>query len=72
MNNWINTKEKEVISNIDKIKILLKQPYKLVLVQQHELEKLRLKSTLKVNDINYINSLYDHYIVNGLGKTYLT
>lgn len=70
--NWINTKEKEVISNIDKIKILLKQPYKLVLVQQHELERLRLKSTLKTTDINYITNLYNHYITNGLNKTYLT
>lgn len=70
--NWINTKEKEVISNIDKIKILLKQPYKLVLVQQHELERLRLKPTLKTYDIDYINNLYTHYIINGLNKTYLS
>lgn len=69
MNNWIHNNSNEP-TTIDKLKELLKQPYKLVLVQQHELERMRDKS-LHTTDVNYINSLYNHYIVEGKGKTYL-
>ena len=69
MNNWINNNSSEP-SSYDKIKELLKQPYKLVLVQQHELERMRNKS-LHTSDINYIDYLFNHYIVEGKGKTYL-
>ena len=69
MENWIATKKTEP-TTIDKLRELLKKPYKLVLVQQHELEKLRVKKLHQV-DTDYINSLYQHYIVEGKGKTYL-
>jgi hypothetical protein len=69
MNNWINNNSSEP-SSYDKIKELLKQPYKLVLVQQHELERLRDKS-LHTSDINYIYYLFNHYIIDVKNKTYL-
>ena len=69
MNNWIHNNSNEP-TTIDKLKELLKQPYKLVLVQQHELERMRDKS-LHTTDVNYINNLYQHYVVEGKGKTYL-
>jgi hypothetical protein len=68
--NWINTKIKEVLTNGDKLKILLKPSVNLVLVQKDTLELLRGKK-LNAYDINYIGRLYDDYIVNQLGKTYL-
>ena len=55
----------------DKIKRLLRQPYKLVLIQQQELESLRSLKSLIDYDIRYVDQLYEHYIVKGLGKTYL-
>jgi hypothetical protein len=58
------------ITLLDKVKILLEQPYKLVLVQQHELERLRSKEH-RSQFSAYIEALYKHYIVKGLGKTYL-
>lgn len=54
----------------DKIRKLLEKPYKLVLVQQHELERLRLNNKRSVN-ANYINYLYKHYILEKKEKTYL-
>lgn len=68
--NWINTKIKEVLTNGDKLKILLKPSVNLVLVQKDTLELLRGKK-LNAYDINYIERLYDDYIVKQLGKTYL-
>lgn len=57
-------------SPTEMVRKLLEQPYKLVLVQQHELERLRnLKNKLKHTD--YITNLYDHYIVKQLPKTYI-
>lgn len=67
--NWIHSKE-ALLSLNDKVKDLLKIGYKLVLVQQHELERIK---TIKHKDIyaNYINQLYQHYILEELPKTYL-
>lgn len=67
--NWIHD-EKPVLSLKDKLKALLKIGHKLVLVQKHELERLKL---LKHPDRYgvYIEELYTHYIVNNLPKTYL-
>lgn len=69
MNNWIHNNSNEP-TTIDKLKELLKQSYRLVLVQQHELERMRNKSLHSV-DSNYIESLYKHYIIEGKGKSYL-
>ena len=66
--NW--THSKEVLSLNDKVKDLLKIGHKLVLVQQHELERIR-AAKHKDRYSDYINQLYQHYIVNGLPKTYL-
>lgn len=67
--NWIKTQNGTTeLSTIDKIKELLKIHLKLVLVQ--ELRKLKQLKTYHTNDINYVNSLYKHYITLGLGKTY--
>jgi len=54
----------------DKIRTLLEQPYKLVLVQRHELERLRLNNKRSAHAA-YIDYLYYHYIVNKKPKTYL-
>ena len=54
----------------DKVKALLEKPYKLVLVQRHELERLRLNGK-RSEKSTYINNLYNHYIVKKLPKTYL-
>jgi hypothetical protein len=67
--NWIHNNSNEP-TTVDKLKELLKQSYKLVLVQQQELERMKNKS-LHAVDSNYINSLYKHYIVEGKGKSYL-
>lgn len=71
-NNWIyNINSKNELSLNDKIKALLKIKHKLVLVQRHELERLRI---LKHKDLQkiYVDNLYEHYIINNLPKTYLT
>ena len=62
--------EVNYVTLLDKVKALLEQPYKLVLVQQHELERLRSKEH-RSQSSGYIETLYTHYIVKGLGKTYL-
>ena len=67
--NWIHSKE-VLLSLNDKVKDLLKIGHKLVLVQQHELERIRV-TKYKDKYSNYVNQLYEHYIVNGLPKTYL-
>lgn len=69
--NWVNSKEKEnQFTTKDKLRELLRQPYKLVLVQQHELERLRTKCNAE-DYTKYIDGLYDHYVVKKLPKTYL-
>ena len=67
--NWIHSKE-VILSLNDKVKDLLKIGHKLVLVQQHELERIR-ATKHKDRYSDYINQLYQHYIVDGLPKTYL-
>ena len=69
--NWIQQQNKSESSTADKLKELLKIHYKLVLVQTDELERLRNKKVFKDFDSVYVNNLYKHYIVEGLGKTYL-
>jgi hypothetical protein len=58
------------VTLLDKVKALLEQPYKLVLVQQHELERLRSTEHRSAHS-GYIENLYKHYIIDKLGKTYL-
>ena len=72
LNNWIYDKKKEVISLSDKIKTLLKphNAIKLVHIQKCELELLQ-KDCRKSVSHDYVNYLYNHYIVNNLPKTYL-
>jgi len=67
MNNSLNP---NTITLLDKIKKLLEQPYKLVLIQQHELERLRTLEH-RADFSYYVNNLYTHYIEKGLPKTYL-
>lgn len=61
------------ISLNDKLKTLLKPSnlIKLVLVQQHELERINLLFRLREKEIVYIEQLYQHYIVQNKTKTYL-
>ena len=68
MFNWISDPKSEITAK-DKIKDLLQRPYKLVLIQQQELETLRTKD-LSIKETEYINNLYNHYIVEGKGKSY--
>lgn len=68
-NNWITSQNNPELSILDKIKILLSQPYKLVLVQQHELERLKINNS-RIKHLNYVNNLYNHYIINKGIKTY--
>ena len=72
LDNWIYNKKKEVMSISDKIKILLKpsNAIKLVFVQKCELEYLQ-KNIKNYKYFDYVNSLYNHYIINNLPKTYL-
>jgi len=67
--NWVHDKNPQPSLN-DKIMDLLKIKSKLVLVQVHELERIKL-STHKDRYVEYINLLYKHYIIDGLSKTYL-
>lgn len=68
--NWIHSGT-PILSLQDKIKELLKLgQHKLVLVQYHELERLKTMKH-KDNHVKYINYLYNHYIVEGLPKTYI-
>ena len=72
LNNWIYNSKKEVMSLSDKIKILLKpkNAIKLVYIQKCELELLQ-KDAKKDKSHEYVNYLYNHYIVNNLPKTFL-
>ena len=67
--NWIHS-SKPVLSLNDKLKELLKIEHKLVLVQFHELERIRHSKNIDKH-CGYINYLYNNYIVNSLPKTYL-
>lgn len=69
--NWIKTQTDPravSISTFDKNRALVKMSYKLILVHADELIRLKLKNNYKDVDIKYVNLLYQHYIVNGLGK----
>ena len=61
-----------MITSIDKIRTLLRQPYKLVLVQQHELERLRILGINTDYQRQYVDNLYSHYVENQGVKTYLS
>ena len=67
--NWVNDKVPSLTLN-DKLKELIRIGYKLVLVQLHELERIRL-SKHKDRYSDYIEMLYNHYIVLGLPKMYI-
>ena len=68
--NWVHDKI-PLLSTNDKIRELLKEPSKLVLVQVHELERIKAQNKSKLSTNDYVNRLYDHYIVKGLPKTYI-
>lgn len=68
--NWIHDQKKQEPSLNDKLLILLKNSDKLVLVQKHELERIR-NLRHKDSQFEYINQLYQHYIVLGLPKTFI-
>ena len=68
--NWIKNQKTAELSTIDKIKELLKISSRLVLVQESELKKLKQLTSYRTDDRVYVNSLYNHYITLGLGKTY--
>lgn len=67
--NWIHDKNPELSVN-DKLIQLIKIGYKLVLVQFHELERIRNASN-KERYKEYVDGLYEHYIVLGKPKMYL-
>lgn len=54
----------------DKVRELLKNKHKLVLVQVHELERL-MDDKRRNQNVGYIEQLYNHYIIQGLPKTYI-
>jgi len=68
--NWIHEKNPGPSIN-DKLVNLLKLGDSLVLVQKHELERIK-KYRHKDRYAEYINQLYTHYIILSLPKTYLT
>lgn len=68
--NWIKNQKTIEPSYLDKVKALLKIHLKLVLVQEQELRMLKKIKTFHANDMVYINNLYNHYVVLGLGKSY--
>lgn len=63
----------ESTSLLDKVKELLslENRHKLVLVQVHELERLK-TDAWRSKHAGYVNQLYNHYIVNNGKKTYLS
>lgn len=66
--NHVDVSIKEKLNILNKPSNLIK----LVLVQQQEVEKIYAKNRLnKGEDVAYIEQLYEHYIVQGKGKTYL-
>jgi hypothetical protein len=69
-NNWISSGNHQPLSAMDQVKELLRIKHKLVLVQVHELERLRGSRRL-FKYTTYIKDLHNHYIVNNGDKTYL-
>ena len=67
--NWIHCKHLTLSLN-DKLKILYINRRKLVLSQQHELERAKLSSK-KDYFTTFIEQLYKHYIIDEGPKTYL-
>lgn len=67
--NWIKKQTYPEVSTTDKVKILIKIGYKLILIHFEELIFLRSKNHYKDAEAIYISRLYNHYIVKGLGKT---
>jgi len=69
--NW--TTNPQQLSFPEKISTLLSMSNKLVLNQVHELERLKLKKNNKKSgtQLAFINYLYDHYVIQGMPKTYL-
>ena len=68
--NWIHDHKNLNLSFNDKLIALLKIGHKLVLVQFHELERIRVHRH-KERFSEYINQLYQHYIEQNLPKTYM-
>jgi hypothetical protein len=56
----------------DKLRTLLENRDKLVLVQQHELERIRENKSKSDIYRPYVDSLYEHYIVNKQPRLYLS
>lgn len=70
-NNWVNTGA-NTVSVKDKLKQLLSMADKLVLVQVHELERIKAAEHKHRGKMNYyIENLYVHYVERGLSKTYM-
>lgn len=71
--NWAQENlTNNAISFPDKVKALYKIRMELVKVQRDELEKIRLNMrNHAIETYNYIEGLYDHYVVKKLPKTYL-
>lgn len=71
LNNWVNTASGPTpMSVLDKIKELLLIRDKLVLVQLHEVE--RIKEMHNPHRLSpYIEMLYKHYVTEGKPKLYL-
>ncbi len=70
----IDNRKHEGISLREKLITLIKPSNmtKLVLCQQHELERLhQMKKLSKANHGTYIEQLYQHYIVDNKPKMYL-
>ena len=67
--NWIHNLVEEP-STKDKIKSLLNIGYKLVLVQLHELERIK-NVKMKEPHYEYVGQLYQHYVIEGLPKMYI-
>jgi hypothetical protein len=69
--NWIKQSTGNPLPSLnDKVKALFEIRFKLVLCQQHEVERLKAKNK-KEKFAEYIDNLYDHYIIKQLPKTYL-
>lgn len=69
--NWISQSTGNPLPSFnDKVKALFEIRTKLVLCQQHEIERLKTSAHQDRHGV-YIEQLYQHYIVKGLGKTYL-
>lgn len=57
----------------DKLLFLSKPKTKkrLVLVQQHEIERIRLIKKPRIEHYHYVEQLYNHYSIKSNNKTYL-